>query len=335
MQTIELSRDRVRALLDSMKGIRAMVAGDLCLDTYWMADMRLSSLSRETPHYNMPVVEERYSMGGSGNVIANMRSLGALVTPVTVLGADWRARQVMELAREMELPEAGLISAPGRVTPTYVKPLRRGYGEAHYEDPRLDFENHTQLSKSDEDRVIEAIREGAGRADVIVATDQMAAGVVTGRVRDELIRLARSGKLVLADSRDRIAEFKSCVVKPNELESARAAGLVPESVTAMAYMPVARRLSELTGGSVVITLGGAGAICLIGEEYFFAPARRVPPPIDIVGAGDAFMAAFALALGAGAPLYEAMALGNLASAVTIRKLGQTGTASAEEIMEIV
>ena len=36
-------------------------------------------------------------------------------------------------------------------------------------------------------------------------------------------------------------------------------------------------------------------------------------------------------LGAGAALEEAIALGNLASAVTIQKIGQTGTASAAEI----
>ena len=60
---------------------------------------------------------------------------------------------------------------------------------------------------------------------------------------------------------------------------------------------------------------------------------KVAPPVDIVGAGDSFLSACALALGAGAALGEAAALGNLASAVTIQKLGQTGTASAEEIIK--
>ena len=35
-----------------------------------------------------------------------------------------------------------------------------------------------------------------------------------------------------------------------------------------------------------------------GGEPCFAPAMRVPPPIDIVGAGDSFLSACALALGA-------------------------------------
>ena len=57
-----------------MASVTAMVVGDVCLDAYWMADMRLSSLSRETPHHNMPVVEERYALGAAGNVMANRLS---------------------------------------------------------------------------------------------------------------------------------------------------------------------------------------------------------------------------------------------------------------------
>lgn len=65
-------------------------------------------------------------------------------------------------------------------------------------------------------------------------------------------------------------------------------------------------------------------MCLRSDgEPCFAPAMRVPPPIDIVGAGDSFLSACALALGAGAALEEAIALGNLASSVTIQKIGQT------------
>ena len=63
----------------------------------------------------------------------------------------------------------------------------------------------------------------------------------------------------------------------------------------------------------------------------YAPAWRTEPPLDIVGAGDTFLSAFAAALAAGIPGDVAAAFANLASAVTIRKIGTTGTASPEEI----
>jgi sugar/nucleoside kinase (ribokinase family) len=59
----------------------------------------------------------------------------------------------------------------------------------------------------------------------------------------------------------------------------------------------------------------------------------VPPPVDTVGAGDTFLSALTLALAAGASAVEAAALGHLAAAVTIRKLGITGAASPTEILE--
>jgi bifunctional ADP-heptose synthase (sugar kinase/adenylyltransferase) len=62
------------------------------------------------------------------------------------------------------------------------------------------------------------------------------------------------------------------------------------------------------------------------------PAPPVDQPIDIVGAGDSAMAAIGAALASGAHPLEAAQLGNLAAAVTIRKLGTTGTASAAEIL---
>ena len=50
-----------------------------------------------------------------------------------------------------------------------------------------------------------------------------------------------------------------------------------------------------------------------------------------MGAGDTFLSACALAMGAGANLFDAVAFGNLASAVTIQKIGTTGVASPDEI----
>ena len=198
----------------------------------------------------------------------------------------------------------------------------------------IDFENAEPPARAAEEALLAAFTKAAEDADVIVVSDQLATGVVTARLRQALCAMAAAGKKVVVDSRDNIASFAGCVVKPNELEAARAAGLAPAAVTPEDYLPVARRLREMTGGDVIVTLGAVGAMCLTGKEACFAPGVPVSPPIDIVGAGDSFLSACALALGAGAALEEAIALGNLASAVTIQKIGQTGTASAAEIRAV-
>ena len=85
------------ALFDRIDKLRVGVLGDFCLDMYWYADMKRSVLSRETPHFPLPVVKERMSPGGAGNVACNIATLKpAQVLALGVIGADFRG----EAARE-------------------------------------------------------------------------------------------------------------------------------------------------------------------------------------------------------------------------------------------
>ena len=331
ISSVHFTKAHLESILARIPNVRAAVIGDVCLDAYWTADMRVSQLSRETPHHNMPIIEERYSLGGAGNVMQNMRALSANVLPVTALGRDWRGGIVQGLMQDIGLSMDCTAIMDQRVTPCYVKPYRAGYGDVRYEDPRIDFENRAPLTPAQEDLTISFVQRAAEAADVIAVSDQLSCGIITPRVRKTILSIAASGKIVIVDSRDRILEYPGCIIKPNELESARAVHLQPESVTAEAYLPVAQALSAQTGKSVIITMGGGGALCFCDGQAVHAPAQRVNPPIDIVGAGDTFLSACALAMGAGASLFDAVAFGNLASAVTIQKIGTTGAASPDEI----
>lgn len=333
MRTIILSESRLEELLEKIPQVRAVVVGDVCVDAYWIADMRRSQLSRETPHHNLPVVEERYALGGAGNVMNNMRALGARVTPVTALGLDFRGEIARRLMKEARLEMDCTPTFTDRITPCYVKPHRVGYGGVIYEDPRIDFEAQERLNAAQEDEFLASLEQAASAADVIAVSDQLASGVVSPRVRERLCEIAKAGKRVIVDSRENAAEFAGCIVKPNEIESARVVGASISEVTPQNYLPVIEELCRRTGTDAIITLGNQGALCASGEGVVHALPQKVEGPVDIVGAGDTFLSAFALALGAGASLGEAAALGNLASAVTIQKLGQTGTASAREIID--
>ncbi len=61
---------------------------------------------------------------------------------------------------------------------------------------------------------------------------------------------------------------------------------------------------------------------------------KVEGEVDPVGAGDTFVSALTAALAAGACASDAAALANVAAAVTVAKLRQTGTAAPEEIAEL-
>ena len=318
-------------ILKKIETVRVCVIGDVCLDIYWRADMKKSRLSRETPHFPLPVAEERFSLGGGGNVMANVCALGVReMLPVSVLGRDWRAVPVKECFDRLCCNRDYLIEDRARLTPCYAKPLRQGISDVVYEDPRLDFENRFALSAETEQRVIEALRAAAEEADVIAVSDQLENGVITPAVREALCGL--KGKVpVIVDSRDRIALYHHVIAKPNQVEafaSCTSAGKAASPEDA------ARALERHTLGPVVVTLGEQGCLWCDHGHITRVPAVPVSGPVDTVGAGDTFLAAFAAAFGARVPWYDALQFASLASAVTVQKIGTTGTAAPEEILKI-
>ena len=74
-------------------------------------------------------------------------------------------------------------------------------------------------------------------------------------------------------------------------------------------------------GAAVITLGGAGSVAIgDGGELLRMPALS-STVVDTTAAGDTFIGALAAARLEGLPLFECMAAGARASAVTVSRLG--------------
>jgi len=129
---------KIEDIFSGISGARIGVVGDFCLDAYWYADMRRSELSRETPHFPLPIVRETYSPGAAGNVAANLAALQpASVKALGVIGRDWRGKLLKETLTAAGIDVSGLIEAEDRITNTFIKPMRMGVSDVVYEDPRL------------------------------------------------------------------------------------------------------------------------------------------------------------------------------------------------------
>lgn len=102
------------------------------------------------------------------------------------------------------------------------------------------------------------------------------------------------------------------VLVPNEIETAR---LVQAPVDDYAGAEMAaHKLLRMGPGAVILTLGERGALLVHGSGSEHHPAFPVTP-VDTTGAGDAFVAAFAVANAEGKPLAEAVRWGNAAGAL--------------------
>lgn len=335
MKVERLNRCQLEQTLDSIKKLKICLLGDVCVDVYWFSDMKKSILSRETPHFPLPVVQERFSLGSGGNVAANMAALNPKeLRVVSVIGSDWRASLVRECLAGMGLSDSYLVQDSTRCTPAYCKPFRKGISHVEYEDPRIDFDNYQPLLPQTEQNVLHMLEQAVAGCDILVVCDQNTNGVVTDTIANAVCQLGNEGKRVVVDSRERVARYHDVIVKPNELEAALAVGkpLPQGRVQVNDYQQIATLLSSRTNRPAVVTLGGLGALWAEDGRVTHVPTQEIPPPIDIVGAGDTFLSGFGCAYAAGLPGPDALAFANLCSGITVKKIGQTGVATPQEIL---
>ncbi len=329
-----LTEKRLIEILDKMKNSRAVLLGDMCLDVYWSCDMTKSVLSRETPHFPLPVVEERMAPGAGGNALNNMATLSDKVSAIGIIGDDWRGFCLKNCFEKAGINTEYITEVKGRITNAYCKPMRKGYLGFEVEDPRIDFESFDKIDEKTEDILIENLKNATKNADVLCVSDQFEFGCVTDKVRKAVNEIAKN-ILTVVDSRSRIALFENAILKPNEIECARAIGVESSDlVNGENNLELLKAFSKKTNSNVCLTLGAKGVQVYKNGVLTVSEGVKVLPPVDTCGAGDCFLSAFSLALSVGAQVFEAAALGNLASSICVKKINTTGSASKEEIIEL-
>ncbi len=328
-----VQHDRLDELLDRIAAGRVGVVGDFCLDAYWTLLPRRDR-SVETGRPVHLVAAQCYGLGGAGNVLANLAALGVReLRAFGVLGDDPFGREMIRLIGELGANSSGLVTQSAHwETPTYCKPYL-----GDQEQDRIDFGWANELSADSAGRLVAALAGAWDSLDALIVNQQLTRSIWTEATLAGLSGLvARGGEkpIVVVDSRDRPGEFPPAVLKVNSYEAAvmlgRAAG--PDDVIPLeATLADGRRLFDRSGRPVLITRRERGSVVIDATGEHVVRGIAAPGPTDPVGAGDTTVAAFAAALAAGAAPAESAELANLASAVTVRKLRQTGTATPQEV----
>jgi rfaE bifunctional protein kinase chain/domain len=325
------------SILERIPRLTLGVVGDLFLDRYLDIDPALTESSIETGLDAFQVVRVRSSPGAAGTVINNLSALG--VKQVVVFSAIGDDGEGYELGQALDrlgvVDRTSVLRDPGRRTPTYTKPMVHEPGRPPRELNRLDIKNHAPLPVEAEDQILASLKKAWPALDGLLVVDQVdkrGYGVVTARVVKRLAELGKSdpGKLILADSRERIGGFRAVWLKPNQSECMDSVEGVSRAVEVCA-----RELAKRAGRPVFCTCGERGIFLAdprpSSASEVWVPAYPVNGPIDIVGAGDSTSAAIACAAAGGARLEEAAAFGNLVASITIQQIGTTGTATPEQV----
>jgi rfaE bifunctional protein kinase chain/domain len=315
--------------LKRFSSARIVVVGDLLADHYVFG--QTERVSREAPVLIVRHEEEEVRLGGGANAAANARALGAEVTVIGALGNDEMGRRMRRLFRTAGV-ELRACGGKGIVTETKTRILAGGASTTRQQMLRIDRGGSGVLPARVRSGLAEAVCQSSRNADAVIVSDY-GSGVLCSETRAALRDVMRRGIPVCVDSRFSLSDYVGFTVcKPNEPELAALAGkpVRGEAEFLEASTVVRRRLDCRV---LLVTRGRKGmAIFERRREPKFLAVHGQAEAVDVTGAGDTVIAAFALALGIGARPEVAAEIANVAGALVVQKQG-TATVSLAELIE--
>jgi D-beta-D-heptose 7-phosphate kinase / D-beta-D-heptose 1-phosphate adenosyltransferase len=321
------------ASLQRFPRCRIAVIGDLMLDDYLWG--HIERISPEAPVPILNVLRRESMLGGAGNVVENLRSLGVQVAVFGVVGLDDTGAQVCDLLRTHGADTTGVIRDPRRRSTRKVRLMSLEHGQQVF---RFDEESVSPVVGEMEDHLVQAIRTGTSGIQAIVCSDYMK-GVLTNRVLCEAFRVAREIGIpsIVGPKDSKSQKYRGAsILMPNSRELAQMVGTPPDGDEWL--VASARNLiTALSLKALVVTRGSQG-ISLF-EDGSNGP-RRIDIPTtarsvyDVTGAGDTAIATFSAAVALSADLEVAARLANLAAGVKVGKRG-SASVSIREIEESI
>lgn len=324
-----LSKTKLRERIKQLSSGRVIVFGDLLIDEY--VEGKPERISREAPVLILEHVDTELILGGAANTANNVAALGATCHAIGVCGRDDYAVKLTRMFESTGITH-GLVQDASRPTPVKTRILSKSH--SHLQQLlRMDRISHEEITSSIESLLIEKVKQAAGQYQAIVLSDYRG-GIMTSAVIKACRQIAQEKNILLiVDAQDHFERFQDVtLITPNQTDTEKAVGFAINSNESL--KEAGKKLMLITGSKALLITRGAEGMVLFekGQEMVELPAFNVSEVFDVSGAGDTVAATMALAIVTGASFVEAMALGNLAASIVVKKPG-TAVTNQKEMLQ--
>jgi rfaE bifunctional protein nucleotidyltransferase chain/domain/rfaE bifunctional protein kinase chain/domain len=307
----------VRDLPARWQGRSVLVVGDALLDGWYSGSPQ--RLCREAPVPVVDIERVEYACGGAANAAANVAALGGRAILAAVVGGD---ADGAILRRRLRAAGVDSRLATARRRHTLAKRRILAHDQIVVRFDRGDQRPMPDAITAELRRhVDDALDEGL---DAVVVCDY-GAGTLDRPVRDLLRRRRADLPLLVVDAHDPRpwASIRPDLVTPSFTEAARLfGGADGEADRASWVVNHADGLLDATrAGALAVTLDSDGAVVLRAGQPAHRTHTHPVPASRTAGAGDAYVAAFTLALASGVPFVEAADAAQLAAVTATRHAG--------------
>jgi rfaE bifunctional protein kinase chain/domain len=307
-----------------------VVLGDFVADEFVSGD--ISRVSREAP---VLILRHRQTVlvpGGGANAANNLVDLGARVLPVGAVGDDAAGRALLDYFQNKGVDTAGILQVRGWTTTTKTRFLAGWTHTARQQVLRVDRGAESPLPAPALAALARKARALSRRAGAVLVSDYGCGSATPALVR----RLP--AKLITLDSRFALLDYAGARITaatPNEPELEALFHTRIGTDTRKLDNLGARALRSLGCRALVVTRGKDGMVVFErGRRPHPIPIYGTDEVTDVTGAGDTVIAAFTLALAAGATFVEAAQIATYAAGIVVMKRG-TATVTRAELESVL
>lgn len=292
---------------------RILIIGDLMLDKYVAGNV--TRISPEAPVPVLKVNNEWSTLGGAGNVAANVAALGGQAVVVGLIGNDESAEIVRGMCKEREIEGHFLASEQPTITKTRIV--------SGQQIVRVDREEDLIWSESAKSEFVSSVEMLVKGCEVVLLSDY-AKGTLSDEILEVVISTAkRLGKRILIDpKREDWSAYKGAhLITPNlaELGMTNAGSGVSNNDNEVVEACHQLR-DEFKIENIVATRSSYGMTVVAQSGILNIPTRALEV-FDVSGAGDTVLAAFGVALAEGKTVCDSAFFANAAAGVAVSKRG--------------
>lgn len=306
----------VSELINGFSRLKVLIIGDLMIDSYTWG--KVSRISPEAPVPVVNVIRRESRLGGAGNVVLNISSLGATAVICSVIGDDAPGRELQKIILDANLSTDGLIVEPGRMT-TVKERIIAGSQQV----VRVDSETENSISLSSQQALLAHIKDSMSDVDVIIFEDYDK-GVLSAELIQSVISMAKENNIptVVDPKRKNFFAYEGATLfKPNLHELRDGLGLMPTDFDADHLAETVRKFKvsqEFSG--VFVTLSERGVYIDFENDQHLIPAH-IRQISDVSGAGDTVISIAACVLALGGSTEQIASLANLGGGLVCESLG--------------
>lgn len=322
-------------LFKQFSSLKVLIIGDVMIDAYLWG--KVDRISPEAPVPIVQVNRRANRLGGAANVALNIKALGAEPIICSVIGNDNQGNTFLDLLKDANISEAGIIKSENRITTTKFRVIGN-----NAQILRVDEEMDDELVAEDQDLFIKRIQNiiESNKIDVVIFQDYDK-GVISKSVFEKIQKLI-SGKIPIAvdPKRRNFFHYKGVdLFKPNlkELQEATNTQFNKNDIKSL-QKEVKKLQKQLNVKQLITTLSEQGIFISENSNGKFI-TDLIPAHIrsiaDVSGAGDTVISVASLCLALKTDKKVLAELSNLAGGLVCEELGVIPVNKEKLLKEII